>query len=110
MDLHQIPASHQPSTPPHRGQAREAEADTEGEADTEAAANATGATSETVLPKKDDSDHDEDSIFTTAPEQPLAADEPYPVDDATQQNTPPEAKRSRGRTALIMSALCVRFH
>lgn len=61
-------------------------------------------------------DRDEDSIATTAVEETRA---PTPDADAGEHvqaeappsparpESPPEAKRSKGRTALIMSALCV---
>jgi hypothetical protein len=105
MDLEKVPASHEPSTPPHRVQPGEAEAEAG------AGANATGASPKNVVLDKEDGDKEESSINTTAVEDnKLAAgeaEEERLEEDATRLETPPEAKRSKGRTALIMSALCV---
>lgn len=101
MDLKNVPASHEPSTPPHHVQRRELEAEAG------AGANATGASPKNVVLDKENGDHDEDSIATTAVEGAAQPEGETPEDDSTRPETPPEAKRSKGRTALIMSALCV---
>jgi hypothetical protein len=95
MDLEKAPTSHEPSTPPHRVQHGEAGA-------------GAGASPKNVVFDKEDGNHDESSISTTALEEPVAArEEKAPEDDTTRPETPPEAKRSKATTALIMSALCV---
>jgi hypothetical protein len=104
MDLEKVPTSHKPSTPPQRVQRSKAEAEAG------AGANVTGTSAKNVVLDKEDSDHDQESIATTAVDEPVGAVQPdgeTPNDDSTRPETPPEAKRSKGRTALIMSALCV---
>lgn len=107
MDSKEVPASesHEVLTPQqHRVEREEAD-----EKETGAAAIIDFTPPKSIILNKEDGDRDEDSIATTAVER-----EQTPPPDAeappARPESPPEEKRSKGRTALIMSALCVWLH
>lgn len=107
MDSKEAPASesHEALTP-QQYHVERGEADEEG---TGAAAIIDFTPPKQIILNKEDGDRDEDSIATTAVER-----EQTPLPDAealpARPESPPEKKRSKGRTALIMSALCVWLH